>query len=118
MRVLTVPGLLIAAMLPAQEQAVRERPVPPERQKAPENALRNLRFRSLNKPGPNVERKALTLERGDVACGYIRVVPADPAIDSRMPLPVPQGHTKDERMPRQTMPVYEGLPPCELPAGN
>ena len=111
MRLLSVLLLLIAASGSAQEQPdPATRQLLPQRQKALESAVRNLLTdRTTRQPSarPDVRpRKAV--------CGYIRVVPITPNIEPGIVVPESRPDAKDPS--RYGMPVYQGLPPCDLPA--
>jgi hypothetical protein len=102
MRLLAVLVLLTGAVATAQEQPVSN-PLQnlPNRQKLLDNALRDLLQRAQAKP--------LTVSSTAARCGYIRIIPADPAIDKG--IAVPDSKTPDTG--RLGMPIYPGLPPCD-----
>jgi hypothetical protein len=112
MRLLSVLLLLAAAVAPAQEQPSSEGTQPlPNREKALENALRNL-MRERAQPQPRA--KPADVVPGRASCGYIRVFPAAPGIDPG--IVVPDAQPKPAGQPPSGMPVYKGLPPCDLQA--
>lgn len=104
MRLLPVLASLGVSLVLAQEQPVSTPgTVLPERQKALENAFRTLFSRRDAKP--------VLANPAETRCGYIRIVPADPAIDPRMI--VPDSGSRTQEASRSRMPVRPGLPPCD-----
>jgi hypothetical protein len=99
----------LAACL-AQGQETPPAAVPDTNTKALENALRGLKLQS-DAPVQKTELRRPARAGDGPACGYIRVIPADPATDPKMMIPAPPAGP-DGKVAGSAMPVYKGLAPC------
>jgi hypothetical protein len=112
MRLVSVLVLLSAGVLPGQEQPASRATEPsPNRDKALEDGWRNLQRGRSRTAQPFAN--AMKVGRGQASCAWIRVFPPTPGVDPRIVVPDSQPQRTD--WPRPGMPVYEGLPPCDLP---
>jgi hypothetical protein len=110
MRLVSVLLLLTGAVVWAQEQPASGATLP-GREKALDSAVRNLLRKGWKPSQPSV--KPPNVISGKAACGYIRVFAASPDTDPGILIPPTQPDAQAEQ--EFGMPVYQGLPACDLP---